>query len=109
LEELKNSYAADEILGAPRIGSGLKSDVSHRVASYLSAEQLSQLSETRVFSIRGYDGVQRTLVQTLGESNGEKGVFEYIIEPNGSISHQRFIEEIGISGKPNMSIEKWPQ
>lgn len=91
-------YVASKIPSAERIGSGLKSDTYHRAASYVSS---SILSNGRTFIIKGYDGIQRILLQASGGLNGKKGIFEYIIGSDGKITHQLFKPGGIINGKPN--------
>ena len=105
-ERLRLQYAADEVLNAPRTGSGLKTDPQHRAASFLSREQLEA---GKVFSYRGGDGVQRTLLQTPGGFNGNDGVYEYVIDPSGSVSHARFQEGGAVTGTPNFPIRNLPR
>ena len=94
---------AKQVLEAERVGSGLKDDASHRAASYVSAEQLQAGKE---FDLVGGDKVQRRLIQTEGSMDGQAGVFEYILEPQGTVSHQRFIKGGTITGTPNQKVPK---
>jgi hypothetical protein len=102
---LRAQLAADHILNAQRVGSGLKADAAHRSASFLSR---AELEAGQVFGIRGGDGVQRTLLQTQGGVNGQKGIFEFIIDSGGAISHQRFIPGGAITGFPNQVVTRLP-
>jgi len=93
------SAAAKIISNAQRVGSALRnSDIYHRAASWLTQ---SQLAKGKVFSIIGNDGVKRTLLQVNGKLNGKKGIFEYIINEAGNVSHQLFKVGGVINGKPN--------
>ncbi len=41
-------------------------------------------------NIVGGDGIIRTKVSIFGEYNGKNGIFEYIIEPDGTCNHRLF-------------------
>ncbi len=97
-ERLRASLSAQELAAAPRVGSGLKPDSSHRAASFV-VDDVAQSG--RVFNLRGGDGVQRTLTQVDGAVNGQRGVFEWIVDPSGNVTHQRFISGGRITGSPN--------
>ncbi|MEI5993269.1 T7SS effector LXG polymorphic toxin [Candidatus Enterococcus mansonii] len=58
------------------------------------------------FPLVGGDGVNRRFFQIEGSHNGKTGVFEWIIEPNGNISHRRFIDGGVLTGKPNQVPKK---
>ncbi|WP_438499741.1 VENN motif pre-toxin domain-containing protein [Pantoea ananatis] len=97
------SSVINKILEADRIGSGLKPDPTHRGASYLSREQLM---DGKVFNIKGGDGIERKLLQAEGSFNEKKGIFEYIYDNKGNVTHQRFIEGGSITGAPNQRLPK---
>ncbi|MGC5258180.1 hypothetical protein ACPXCG_17695 [Gordonia sp. DT218] len=90
--------AQDIISSADRKGSGLKSDVDHRAPSYV-VDEIGKSG--KVFEFTGGDGVTRTIVQTPGEVNGVPGRFEWIIDTDGTISHERFIRDGTLNGIPN--------
>lgn len=103
-EKLRAFYAADEIINAERISTALsKSDPAHLSASFLTKEQLAA---GKVTSFKGGDGIKRILLQTKGELNGQSGIFEYILTPEGKVSHQRFIKGGIYTGYPNQVVPK---
>lgn len=57
----------------------------HRAASYLSQEQLVG---GRTYSFTGGDGRSYTLLQTRGQYNEIDGIFEYITNDIGQVTHQ---------------------
>ncbi len=98
-ERLRASLLAQEIQTAPRAGTALsKADKYHKAASFVSEEQMAA---GNAFTFRGGDGVQRTLLQTPGTMNDSKGIFEYVMDPGGSVTHQLFIPGGRITGLPN--------
>jgi len=89
---------AKQLATAERIGSALKADPTHRAAS-LGLDDVAKAGQS--FSLTGGDGVTRTLIQAPGGMNGKAGIFEYIINKEGQVTHQRFIEGGVINGVPN--------
>lgn len=102
-ERLKSQYAANEVYNAERVRSALKDDIQHRAASYLSE---SQLSTGRVNSLTGGDDMKYTLLRVKGGLNGNNGVFEYITNSSGQVTHQRFINGGVYTGFPNQFMLK---
>ncbi|EOI06924.1 hypothetical protein UAY_00266 [Enterococcus moraviensis ATCC BAA-383] len=102
-ENLKGEYASKEIPNADRVGSGLKEDPGHRAASFITEEQLAN---GRVTSFTGGDGKSYSVLQTQGNFNGLDGIYEYVLDTTGKITHQRFIEGGKITGFPNQKVPK---
>ncbi|EGO8079895.1 T7SS effector LXG polymorphic toxin [Enterococcus faecalis] len=102
-EKLKGEYASKEIPNADRIGSGLKDDSSHRAASFITEEQLAK---GRVTSFTGSDNKSYSILQINEDFNGLDGIYEYILDSTGKITHQRFIEGGKITGFPNQKVPK---
>lgn len=82
------SSIANFIKTAPRVGSALKSDSYHRAASFVS---LNQLKRGKISKFIGGDGKTYVKLKTKGEVNGKKGVFEYILDSAGRVTHQLFV------------------
>jgi hypothetical protein len=101
-EAKQTAELAATILRSERRGSGLKADSLHRVAAFPSREQLAA---GKSFAIRGGDGIERKLLQAVGEVNGRSGVFEYILNHDGTVTHQRFIPGGQITGRPNQIVK----
>ncbi len=101
-ERLKTSLAQQEILNAPAAGSVLKSDAYHMAGSFVVDDIATK---GRFFTIKGADRVLRNLTQMEGTVNGQKGIFEWIINENNQLSHQRFIPGGKITGYPNQVVK----
>ena len=54
----------------------------------------------------GGDGRLYTLLQTQGQYNGIDGIFEYITNDVGQVTHQRFIPGGTYTGFPNQVVPK---
>jgi filamentous hemagglutinin len=105
-EKQRAAYAAQEIKEAKPVGSALKDDALHRAASYV----IDQIPENgRLFTIKGNDGQSYNLTQMTGTVNGASGIFEWIVNSKGELTHQRFIPEGKITGKPNQIPSKLPK
>ena len=76
-------------------------DVNHRAPSYLSEEQLAS---GRTYSFTNNDGKSYTLLQTKGQLNGADGIYEYITNGKGEVTHQIFIKDGGYTGFPNQKV-----
>ncbi|WP_258208112.1 polymorphic toxin-type HINT domain-containing protein [Paenibacillus radicibacter] len=101
---MDSASAAKTINNADRSSTALsKSDPGHRAASFLTE---AQIGKGTTFNITGGDGIQRTLLQVNGGLDGKNGIYEYIIDSNATVSHQRFIEGGIINGVPNQRVKK---
>ena len=76
----------------------IHNDKFHLASSFLSKEQLSN---GKIFNIVGGDKVERLLLQVEGQVDNVSGVFEYILENTGKVSHQIFKLGGIINGIPN--------
>lgn len=87
------------VLDNIRTGSALKDDSLHAFNDIID----NYVDYATKFSVTGGDGVERTLYQIEGSLNGKQGIFEWIVDPDPTkgVTHRRFIEGVGITGKPN--------
>ncbi len=96
---IRNSAdAARLIVIAERKGHAIdmkKADDFHRAGLFLDEDYLSKGT---VFNNDGGTGI---LLQVEGELNNKKGIFEYVVEADGKVSHQFFVEGGTITGKTN--------
>jgi len=80
--------AARTVVNAPRTSTAAThTDTFHTAGGFLTESQLAQGHTSIPHSA---DGILRTKLQVPGKVNGKGGVFEFIIEPDGSVSHQLF-------------------
>jgi len=111
-QRLKADLAQQELLGAIPTGSALKGSGPFSPRTFGQSIDLSHASPTfardlvaegQHFTIQGGDGVFRNLTQVPGQVNSQKGVFEFIVGPEG-LTHQRFIPDGQITGYPNQKV-----
>ena len=82
--------AAELIMNAERTSTaGSKTDAYHYAGMWLSKEQLSN---GKIYSLTSSDKnkSESILFQVEGGLNGKQGIFEYILEQDGTVSHQLF-------------------
>ena len=105
-ERQRAGYAAQEIRNAQPVGSALKDDPLHRAPSYV----IDQIPEKgRLFTIRGGDGKSYNLTQMEGAVDGKSGIFEWLVNSKGELTHQRFIPGGRITGTPNQVPSRLPR
>ncbi len=91
------AIAKGALKAAAPIGSALlKADKYHRAAVFMREAAAKNGSQ---FSRIGGDGKPFTLTQLAGEVDGKKGVFEYVVDQAGNLTHQFFREGKTVDGK----------
>ncbi len=92
------------VLNNIRTGSALKDDLLHAFNDIID----NYAGDATKFSLIGGDKVERTLYQIESSLNGKQGIFEWIVDPDitKGVTHRRFIEGVGITGKPNARLSR---
>ncbi|MES2462005.1 MAG: RHS repeat-associated core domain-containing protein [Armatimonadota bacterium] len=86
------------LLSAEPKGSALKDDTFHRASTFMRGEAAENGQH---FPWRNGDGTDVTLTQIPGGLNDKTGIYEYIVDSNGDLTHQIFIPGGIVSGSPN--------
>jgi RHS repeat-associated protein len=94
----------NKVLGNIRTGSALKLDAQHAFDDIVD----NYATYADKFELIGGDGVKRELYQIEGSFNGKKGIFEWVVDSDKKkgVTHRRFIDGVGITGKPNARSKK---
>ena len=79
---------AYQVLNGDRIGSGLKDDIYHRAPSWVTKEELLNAKITVTV---GGDGHPYFHIEVPAVVNDMAGIFEYIVDSYGKVTHQLFI------------------
>lgn len=100
----------DAIVEGRRAGSALeKTDAMHAITHRLTRDTLER---GEIVQYKNGDGTIQTLLQVPGTYSADatvyRGVFEYQLRPDGVIVHNRFVPNVGISGRPNNVPGKGP-
>jgi RHS repeat-associated protein len=89
--------AAGDLASANPVGSAAQDDLYHSAAN--SVRSLVGDAGTQ-FQVVGADGETYTLTQVSGSVNGVDGRFEYLVDSQGSLTHQFFVPGGSINGIP---------
>jgi hypothetical protein len=98
LEHIKYELMGLIPVSATPVEKALQSDVFHRAPTFMRDEAAALGTK---FEIAGDDTTQYVLTQINGAVNGTKGVFEYIVNSAGDLTHQLFKPGGIINGIPN--------
>jgi len=122
----KSSYLEHPVLNGDRVGSGTKVDtvkpITIRDPETGREIIISEFPNTPMshgfpdifdnasiysteFDLVGGDDVVRKLYQLEANYNSVDGIFEWIVDANGDITHRRFIAGGKITGKPNQIVK----
>jgi hypothetical protein len=74
-------------------------DFSHHWSNIID----NYTSSAAKFTLKGGDNIYRSLYQVQGALRGQDGIFEWIVEVGGNVTHRAFIPNGKITGIPN----KW--
>lgn len=85
----------------PYSSAGIKGKDIEDGAHYFSNIVDNYMSYGSKFTIQGNDNVYRSLFQVKGSLHGNDGIFEWIVETGGNVTHRVFIKNGKISGVPN--------
>jgi peptidoglycan hydrolase-like protein with peptidoglycan-binding domain len=91
-----------------RTGSAAGKTDAHHAFNDIIDNYASYAKKFKLHGSTQIDGVTKDFYQIEGSLNGKKGVFEWIVHPdkNQGVTHRRFIEGIGVTGKPNSFKKK---
>ena len=90
---------SNPVINAVRTGSALKKDHFHSFPDIVD----NYVIYAKKFVITGGDAKKRLLFQLSGSLNGQRGIFEWIVDPDKTkgVTHRRFIKGGVITGCPN--------
>ena len=83
----------------PNSSAGWKSLNPNDAEHYFSSIVENYTSIASKYTIKGGDGMYRSLYQLDGSLRGKGGIFEWIVETGGSINHRRFIVGGNVNGR----------
>ncbi len=92
---MNSEQAAELISNVERKGTALKKhDLYHEQAGHLTKEELEQ---GKMFILSSKNG-EKILFQVKGKLGDKEGIYEYLLEKDGKVSHQMFVKKKEIDG-----------